>query len=82
MEGGLAFTEHMKDEVLARARGRCECVRRCAHHAGQRCGAAVTCEDSYFRHRIPQWSGGPDSAANCELLCGACHAFASSFGTQ
>ncbi|MDX2150091.1 MAG: hypothetical protein SFV54_05105 [Bryobacteraceae bacterium] len=78
----MAFTEAVKEEVLLRAAGRCECLRRCEHHAGRRCDNSVSAHNGHFRHRIPQWSGGPDTSANCELLCPACYAFAASFGTQ
>ncbi len=78
----MAFSQQTREEALARAGGRCECTRRCVHHAGHRCNADVSAGGMHFHHILSPWAGGPDTLMNCEVLCTACFRFASSYGTQ
>ncbi len=76
----MAFSEQTQNEAIGRSGKRCECVRRCSHHAGHRCNADLYDRGMHFYHVVSPWAGGPDTLMNCEVLCESCYRFATSYG--
>jgi 5-methylcytosine-specific restriction endonuclease McrA len=56
------FSRKVKAEIVARAAGKCE-----------RCGAVLKKGEGHCDHILPDILGGPNKAANGQLLCVPCH---------
>lgn len=69
----MAFSEATKEQALASAGNRCECVRASHLHSG-RCTTTLTKTSAECHHKTAVASGGGDGISNCEVLCHACHA--------
>lgn len=66
----------LRDDVFARAKGRCECkMISCTHHVG-RCTAVLRGE--WEIHRIT--AGGPYILSNVLGMCQTCHRNTPSYG--
>jgi len=65
----------LRDEVYARARGRCECTMKTCDHAG-RCSAMLRGE--WEMHRIT--AGGPYTLSNVVGMCQTCHRNTPTYG--
>ena len=89
----MPFPDPVKDQAFLRSRGRCECARighihpahpipslGLARLPGGRCRRLVTRQTAEFHHIIAANAGGPDTLANCEVLCHDCHVGTASYG--
>jgi len=76
----MAFSQSVKDQVLARAGYRCECARQCSHHDGGRCNTWLEAGNWEAHHIVSEDAGGSDTLSNCEALCIPCHKNTLSFG--
>ncbi len=75
----MPFPLLVKQQALARSRGRCECTRLMHSHSG-RCPIGVNM-GSEFHHRTAQrMPSSNDSLSNCEVLCVSCHRQTESYG--
>jgi 5-methylcytosine-specific restriction endonuclease McrA len=68
----MAFSELVKEQALADAGNRCECMRGSHAHPG-RCATTLTKSTTEFHHKTSVLRGGTDSLSNCEALCIDCH---------
>ena len=75
----MPFSESVKSQAFARARGWCECKRQGHGHIG-RCATTVTRATAQFHHVHAQALGGHDGLSNCEVLCRPCHVATPSYG--
>jgi len=64
----VTFPPDVQLRVRQRASGVCECTRNTCTHYGP-CKA----RGAEFHHKKSPNAGGGDDAANCQLLCKACH---------
>ena len=66
----------IREEVYARAGGKCECTMKiCSHHTG-RCNAML--RGDWEVHRIT--AGGPYTFSNVFAMCQTCHRNTPSYG--
>ncbi len=73
----MAFPQSVKNQVMRRSGGRCECKRKSHEHSG-RCNES----GSEYHHVTSAEAGGPDTAKNCEFLCKPCHRGTRSYGNH
>jgi 5-methylcytosine-specific restriction endonuclease McrA len=71
----MAVIKATKDDLYARAGGKCECIRRNCYHQG-RCNEPLGTNWEVC-HKT---GGGSDSLENLEALCFSCHKNTGSFG--
>ena len=83
----MGFSQAVINQAWKRSGGRCECTRLTHGHAG-RCPNILVWEAKDMKvqpgswsahHRVPEISGGADSAENCEILCTRCLRLTGSF---
>lgn len=75
----MPFSPTTRLDALLRAQNRCECLRQCAHHRGQRCNEDLT-NGFEAHHRTAEAAGGSDELNNCEALCLTCHKNTGTYG--
>lgn len=76
----MAFSDAVKDAAFKNSGGQCECVRTSHNHPFRRCSAKVTRHSAEYHHKTADAAGGPDTLANCEVLCVTCHRNTASYG--
>ena len=64
----MTFPDSVQLRVRQRASGVCECTRDTCMHYGP-----CKVRGAEFHHKKSPSAGGGDDAANCQLLCKACH---------
>jgi hypothetical protein len=72
----MEFSEKVLREAFSRSGGRCECRRASHKHGDQRCPRNLSWTlhgkdpEGWEAHLVK--AGGPETAANCEVLCFSC----------
>ena len=88
----MAFSPSVIEAAWRRSGGKCECRRAlCNNHGYYGCNKKLDWnargDDNApggweAHHKIGVASGGPDTLANCEILCIACHKNTRNYGSR
>jgi hypothetical protein len=81
----MAFPDSVVAEAWKRSGGCCEC-NRIEHNHVRPCGVKLIWKARGQDKYLASWeahhvtAGGPDTAANCEILCILCHVKTRTYG--
>jgi hypothetical protein len=67
------FSRSQREEILARARGRCQCEECELHSVGNPCRATLMRVNFHADHITPWIDRGPTTLENAQALCAGCN---------
>ncbi len=69
----MAVTEEIKEQLLNRSGGWCECTLERCSHGNRRCGKMLMPSYWHAYHIVPIVSGGTDDLGNLIAMCSECY---------